>query len=315
MHIADLPLLSSISDVERDTGLAKETLRVWERRYDFPQPQRNLSGERYYCEEQVDKLRLVKRLLDLGFRPGKIMQYSSEQLQALAERSTCAPEGAAPRPHPSLLWYFNLCKAHQIASLRPALLQALQTMGLRDFILDLVAPLTGLVDTAWANGGLALHEEHLYNENLQMVLRHAIFSRTPPAGGAAPRILLTTLPQERHGLGLLMAEALCVAEGAHTTSLGLHTPLPEIVAAARSQHADIVALWFSPSMNARQSIASLLDLRARLPHAVDIWANGHCQAFKKRALAFLHPLDLSQVQSALLRWRREHLVAPMLSSK
>jgi hypothetical protein len=29
-------VLCSISDVERDIGVAKETLRVWERRYGFP---------------------------------------------------------------------------------------------------------------------------------------------------------------------------------------------------------------------------------------------------------------------------------------
>ena len=36
-----LTVPSTISDVERDTGVAKETLRVWERRYDFPQPLRD----------------------------------------------------------------------------------------------------------------------------------------------------------------------------------------------------------------------------------------------------------------------------------
>jgi methanogenic corrinoid protein MtbC1 len=53
------------------------------------------------------------------------------------------------------------------------------------------------------------------------------------ASHGVPRILLTTLPQERHGLGLLMAEAMCVAEGAHCISLGVQTPLIDIVEAAR----------------------------------------------------------------------------------
>ena len=54
---------STISDVERDTGVAKETLRVWERRYDFPQPLRDPNGEfdklvlssdgRYLCAKEV----------------------------------------------------------------------------------------------------------------------------------------------------------------------------------------------------------------------------------------------------------------------
>ena len=34
-------LTLSIAAVERDTGLSKDTLRVWERRYGFPAPQRD----------------------------------------------------------------------------------------------------------------------------------------------------------------------------------------------------------------------------------------------------------------------------------
>ena len=52
----------SIAAVERDTGLGKDTLRVWERRYGFPQPQRDSSGERIYPLDQVEKLRVIKRL-------------------------------------------------------------------------------------------------------------------------------------------------------------------------------------------------------------------------------------------------------------
>ncbi|MGE0106807.1 MAG: MerR family DNA-binding transcriptional regulator, partial [Thiomonas sp.] len=38
----------SIAAVERDTGIGKDTLRVWERRYGFPQPHRDASGDRLY---------------------------------------------------------------------------------------------------------------------------------------------------------------------------------------------------------------------------------------------------------------------------
>ena len=53
-----------IGAIAHEIGLTKDTLRVWERRYGFPKPQRSLGGERLYPQEQVTKLRLVKRLLD-----------------------------------------------------------------------------------------------------------------------------------------------------------------------------------------------------------------------------------------------------------
>ena len=286
---------SSISDVERETGLAKETLRVWERRYAFPQPQRDPLGERQYPAEQVAKLRLVKRLLDLGFRPGKIVGHSIEQLQAL---SSAAPGSAQPT---ALQPYMELCRSHQTEALRHALSQALATLGLSSFVINLAAPLTTEVGAAWACGQLTVFGEHLYTECLQMLLRQALAA--PGPGTLPPRILLTTLPQERHGLGLLMSEALFAAGGAHCISLGVQTPLQDIVEVVRSQRADILALSFSCAMNPRQVRDSLAELRARLPAPTELWAGGNNPGLNKHPPDFVRVLELGQIGAALADWR------------
>ena len=59
-----------IASVERETGLSKDTLRVWERRYGFPTPERDANGERLYAPFQVRRLAQIKRLIDRGHRPG-----------------------------------------------------------------------------------------------------------------------------------------------------------------------------------------------------------------------------------------------------
>jgi DNA-binding transcriptional MerR regulator len=56
----------NIAAVERDTGLSKDVLRMWERRYGFPVPERDANGERLYPADQVERLRLIKRLMDQG---------------------------------------------------------------------------------------------------------------------------------------------------------------------------------------------------------------------------------------------------------
>ncbi len=38
----------NISAVERETGLSKDVLRIWERRYGFPHPGRDENAERQY---------------------------------------------------------------------------------------------------------------------------------------------------------------------------------------------------------------------------------------------------------------------------
>jgi MerR family transcriptional regulator, light-induced transcriptional regulator len=301
---------SSISDVERDTGVAKETLRVWERRYAFPQPLRDPNGERVYPIEQVRKLRLVKRLIDLGFRPGKVIQYSSDELRALTGRATGSVGTVAPAPQ--LQVYLDLCKSHQMEALRRKLSQALLMMGLKSFVIDLVAPLTALVGDAWASCQLATFEEHLYTESLTVVMRSAIFAM-PQSGASnlgAPRILLTTLPQERHGLGLLMAEAMCVAEGAHCISLGVQTPLLDIVEAARVQAVDIVALSFSAATNPRQAQDGLAELRTRLDGTTQLWAGGGNAALKRRRPPSVRVFALADLAGAIAEWRAGHAQLP-----
>ncbi|TFW25228.1 MerR family transcriptional regulator [Duganella callida] len=303
-------LASTISDVERDTGVAKETLRVWERRYDFPQPLRDPNGERVYPIEQVHKLRLVKRLIDLGYRPGKVIQYSAAELQALTGKAAGMGYAAAARV-PELQSYLELCKSHQMEALRRKLSQALLMMGLKSFVTELVAPLTNLVGEAWAGGHLATFEEHLYTESLTVVMRSAIFAM-PQANGhsvGAPRIMLTTLPQERHGLGLLMAEAMCVAEGAHCISLGVQTPLLDIVEAARVQEVDIVALSFSVAMNPRQALDGLAELHTRLNGAAELWAGGSNAALKRRRPAYVRVFELADLAGAIVEWRGRHPAA------
>lgn len=300
-------LLSSISDVERDTGVPKETLRVWERRYAFPQPERDSNGERLYPPAQVQRLRVVKRLLDLGYRPGKIMHMDTEELTVLASKAgaTTSPPDA---DDPALRQCLALIKAHKMVELRQRLAQAQLELGLRRFVTELVAPLTTVVGDAWASGQLAVFEEHLYAETLQSVMRNAIFSAHQQIGHGAdsPRVLLTTVPQERHGLGLLMAEALFVLEGAHCVSLGVQTPLADIVAAAKVQQADIIALSFSSVMSPRAAIENVQELQNRLGPEVQVWAGGSCAALARRQLGPQCVLDLHDIAAAVARWRGQH---------
>lgn len=296
-----------IAAVERDTGLSKDTLRVWERRYGFPRPMRDSNGERIYPHDQVDKLRLLKRLMDQGHRPGKIAAGSLEHLQALAAAGNNGRSGAA---HPALdadgtlRHILQLVVEHRVDDLRRELGHLAVKVGLAHFVTGVIAPMTAIVGEAWAKGELAIFEEHLFTESVQAVLRNAIASIPQP--GASPRVLLTTVPQEPHGLGVLMAEAMFALEGARCVSLGVRTPVMEIVRGADSQQIDIVALSFSPVVNPYQVGESLRELRAQLRSATELWAGGSNPVLQRRPPAGVLVLSgLEEVGPAVARWRGE----------
>lgn len=258
----------NIAAVERDTGLSKDLLRMWERRYGFPAPARDLHGERIYSVPELERLRRVKRLIDKGFRPGKILSLAVDELeQLLQETNPAALEEA------QLSWepYLEYLRQGDLAGLRAALQQQLVLQGLQGFVLDTAAPLTVAVGEAWMRGNVRVHEEHAYSEIIKSLLRHAIalFGER-----GSPALLLTTLPDEEHGLGLLMAEALFIIAGARCISLGTRTPPLEIVDAAARHGVDCVALSFSASFPARQASLQVRELRELLPKSVEIWVGG-----------------------------------------
>uniref|UniRef100_Q47IT7 Regulatory protein, MerR n=1 Tax=Dechloromonas aromatica (strain RCB) TaxID=159087 RepID=Q47IT7_DECAR len=262
----------NIAAVERDTGLSKDVLRMWERRYGFPVPERDLNGERVYPADQVDRLRLIKRLMDQGHRPGKLIATPAEELTALAPRRARASESIPTGEGEDLTDLLALIKQHDAAGYQQAMQQRLARQGLQRFVQDTVSPLTHQVGEAWEDGSFEVFEEHLFTELTKRLLRQAIAALS--GGPRRPRVLLTSVPDETHILGLLMAEAMFALEGAECIPLGTQMPLLEIGRAAEAHRADIVALSFSTAFPQRQIPALLQQLRIVLPDGIELWCGG-----------------------------------------
>ncbi len=313
VRFTNLPDMLSIAAVERDTGIAKDTLRVWERRYNFPTPLRDKNDDRVYPADQIEKLRLLKRLLDLGHRPGRIVPLPIEALKELSARASQVKD---PNVHmvsaisqEEMDRYLDLLRSHQTEALRLALSTTLMKIGLDRFVIEVVAPLIKNIGEYWAEGKLEIHEEHLFTEQIKHLLRTAINSVPRGHTGqnedlARPRILLTTFPQEHHSLGLLMAEALMALEGCVCVSLGTQTPILEIAQAARAQKADVIALSFSSQMNQNQMVDGLNELKEKLAPGVELWVGGENQALRKRTPEGIKVMAaLQDISESVKDWR------------
>ncbi|HCZ14890.1 MAG TPA: MerR family transcriptional regulator [Candidatus Accumulibacter sp.] len=294
----------NISAVERDTGLGKDTLRVWERRYGFPRPDRDDHGERVYPAEQVERLRLMKRLIDQGHRPGRLFAASEQEFAELC-RACVSPRRSDLGQREALIRQtIELVKANEVRALRALLNQAMMRLGLQRFVIEVVAPLNDAVGEAWMSGELQVFEEHLYTEQVKSLLRQAIGSL--PTAVADPRIVLTTPPDEQHVLGLLMVEALLVLDGASCISLGTQTPLADIRMAAQAHDADLVAISLSAAFPGRQVGTLLSQLRQMLPARVELWVGGSgAQRAAPAAGVVLLP-TLPAALEALEAWRSRH---------
>ncbi|MBS0347628.1 MAG: MerR family transcriptional regulator [Proteobacteria bacterium] len=295
----------TIAAVERDTGLSKDVLRMWERRYGFPVPERDGHGERLYPAAQVERLCAIKRLMDQGYRPGKLIAMPVEELSSLApRRGAQARTKGATVDEPGQEELLTLLRQHDANGFVQALQQQLARQGLQRFVQDIVAPLTQQVGDAWEDGNFEVFEEHLFTELTKRVLRQAVASL--PQGRGSPRVLLTSVPDEQHMLGLLMVEALLALEGAECIPLGAQMPVLEISRAAAAHRADIVALSFSVAFPARQLPKLLEPLRAALPADIELWVGGSGVLRLNPPAGVRRFSSLDQGVEALAAWRSEH---------
>jgi DNA-binding transcriptional MerR regulator/methylmalonyl-CoA mutase cobalamin-binding subunit len=294
---ADGPL-ASIAEVERLTGLPRATIRIWERRYGYPAPLRDARGERCYTPDQVEQLRLMRRLVEQGHRPARLVASGPGELQKLAQQALPAPVGH--RRSRNVTQLLQLLRAHDEAAVRDMLEATLKQAGLEEFAAGEVPLMNLAIGDAWLAGELQVFEEHLYSDCLSDVMREAIARVAPQLRPEAPRVLLTTFPQEPHGLGLLVAHALFALQGCPVVSLGVRLPVGQIAAAVEAYDVDLVGLSFTESMNPGHVLRGLEELRGMLPVSVRIWAGGAAPVLGRRPVTGVRVVrDVRHVPAAL----------------
>jgi methanogenic corrinoid protein MtbC1 len=259
----------SIGVVERDTGIGRDTLRVWERRYGFPRPVRNEKGERAYPETQLRRLQRIRRLLDRGLRPGKLLPLADD---ALDDLEASLKRDARPQPDKAISDMLDAIRSADAANIETLLQQQYQRLGMKKFISTTVAPLLNVVGDLWASGELQVFQEHFLSEQLNRFLNSEIAVMQKTA--KKPLVLLATLPGEEHTLGLLIVAAMLSAHGIAIINLGGEVPMDQIVRATQQFNADVVGLTFSGAYQYRNIRPHLVELRMQIPEDIDIWTGG-----------------------------------------
>jgi DNA-binding transcriptional MerR regulator len=259
--------LHSIGAVERDTGIKRDTLRVWERRYGFPLPVRNDKGERLYPEEQLRQLQRIRRLLDQGCRAGKLLPPDDARLNELESNLL-----AVAPSDPDIESILEAVKNGETEQVIQGFSRLYKEQGLEDFVMRTIAPLVQTVGERWARGELDVYEEHYISQQLIRFLNAEIAKIQITA--KEPKVLLATLPGEEHTLGLLMVSAMLSAKDITTINLGSEVPMDQIKYAADKFCVDTVGMTFSGAYQYNQIRNDLIEMRNLIPEDVDIWVGG-----------------------------------------
>ena len=259
--------------VTRRTGIGEHTLRAWERRFGFPKPLRLASGHRRFSGEQVQHLLLIAKALESGYRAGDIVPLPLSELELLLQSSGAFDRTKATgNAEDVTLLAFDACKRFDRESLAALLHSEAAVLGLPRFLRERVAPLLDEVGDAWGRGEIEIRHEHFFSEVLEDELRRL---RAPLESAAKGRpVVIASLPNELHGLGLQIAALAIVMGGRSVRVLGPHLPVEEIVQAAKALDASAVGLSVSIFAEPEETAREITALRERLPAGIDLWIGG-----------------------------------------
>lgn len=269
--------------VARRTGLTTATLRAWERRYGVVEPHRSEGGQRLYSDQDVARLVRLRLLSEAGRPISLVASLDDAEAEALLREDGARFESAGqapPRPADAGGGvaggladdaYLRVV-ALDGEGLEAILRRAAVTLGAHAFLEELVTPLLHRVGTAWTRKELGPAQEHLCTS----VVERVVGWLTEPAGAepGAPRLVVATLPGERHGLGARLVAAAAALAGWSVTHLGVDLPAEEIARAARAVGARAVALSVVNGDVLGVTPGGLARLREGLPPATAILLGG-----------------------------------------
>jgi methylmalonyl-CoA mutase cobalamin-binding subunit len=317
--------LHPIRVVARRTGLTLDVLRAWERRYRAVVPTRR-GNRRFYSDEDVERLLLLRRLTVGGRSIGQVAGLETGKLRALLDRDEAAaarapaatgpgmPGGAGDsafgaayqgrpdmrepglaRGTPSV--FLDACLAAALAMdagrLERELGRATLALPQTAVVEGVVAPLMRRIGDMWRGGELRIAQEHVVSAVLRTFLGGLARRQGAPAGDA--RLVVATPPGQAHELGALVTTAVAASEGWSVTYLGPGLPAEEIAAAAAATGARLVALSLVYPADDAGVADEILRLAELLPEEVSLVVGGAAATGYRAALQRAKAMEMQSM--------------------
>lgn len=243
------------------TGIPRNTLVAWERRYQLFETHRLENGYRLYSDADVALLRRLKALVDEGLS-------ISEAVRLVGHEG-----GLGPTPRRQL-WEDLLAPllAFDRAGAQP-FFRRVELLPVERAIDEVYRPLLHEVGRRWACGGVNVAQEHFASG----VVREELLTTFRQLDGgpvAGPEVACACVPGESHDIGLLIVAIRLALRGWRVTWLGADLPLPDLAAYLADRTPRLVCLSSMRRGDADQLARQVREIREQAPPATVVVVGG-----------------------------------------
>ena len=257
-----------IKTVARLTGVPRNTLLAWERRYNLVSPDRAENGYREYTEAEVARIAAIKRLIEQGYKVSEAISLTADGVPPL--------EGARSRPQTALSETRERMTEALLRFDREAAMEILDRLPptrFQSLVEELYLPMLMDVGELWEDGEITIAAEHFASAFCRERLVGMLTSLGHgPEGG--PLHICAGIAGERHEGGLLGLAIRLALSGARVSYLGPDLPVADLISAAVVQGPVAVCLSASGPVGLDTLTTYVDAARQGLPPGVRICVGG-----------------------------------------
>lgn len=218
----------SIRNIELLTDIKAHTLRIWEQRYDFFKAPRKDSKQRYYSNEDLQKLLCISFLYHNGWKVSKIATLSDQEIREEVEAIALSEANYQTYLQRLLQAAIDFNES----AFQNVLAELDDVIGFERTIREVCYPFLQRVGMLWDTNRVIPAQEHFST----YIIQNRVISETENLAAAQsgpPEIILFCPENEHHELPLLYINYLLRKANWQVLYLGCNVKLEELQEAAK----------------------------------------------------------------------------------
>ena len=265
----------TIKDLEKISGIKAHTIRIWEQRYQFLQPQRTETNIRTYSSDELKTILNVSLLNKYGFKISHIDKMSAEQME---EKILSLNQIDAQKERVVNALIKDMVSLN-MANFERQMDTYIGQKGIEKTIIEIIFPFMERVGILWITNHINPAQEHLATNVIRQKIILGI-EKLPPVLHYTKRIVLFMPEGEYHEIGLLYVHFLLKQRGFYGDYLGTNVPMIDLKYLSEFHKVDYLYCHLtSPAKNFK--IHKFFDQLSEVSKIIPIVISGQlAQAYK-----------------------------------
>ena len=213
----------TIKDLEQISGIKAHTIRIWEQRYQFLQPQRTETNIRSYSADELKVILNVSLLNKYGFKISHIDKMSTAEME---EKILGLNQLDAEKERVVNALIKDMVSLDML-SFERQLDTYIAQKGIEKTITEIIFSFLERVGVLWITNHINPAQEHLASNLIRQKIILGI-EKLPKMYANAKLIVLFMPEGEYHEIGLLFVHFLLKSKGYNVDYLGTNVPLVDL---------------------------------------------------------------------------------------